>query len=283
MRADPAGSACHRGRDLADVEAVTPFGLVVAARDERCAMDFWAAVALPGLLMFSSCAGPPTGSAAGQARGLVDGAQQAPVRSPDQLRSARHPTPLREQVVLEAVPRRSRERILSGGHTARGGGALCQASAGQSGRDALRARGSAADLAEPALGAAALRQFAAAAHRGGCRGGGVRRAHSAVQPGRSSPRDAAGRDLFEPVWRYMFTHPVDAVGQPVPIDVGSQESQRCGWTAASGAGRARQPLGLPQTYPPRSFVERPQKLVDLIPAQARELQDARDPGDEDRG
>ena len=41
----------------------------------------------------------------------------------------------------------------------------------------------------------------------------ARRAHSSVQPGRSSPKDADGRFRFEPVWRYLFTHPVDEVGE----------------------------------------------------------------------
>lgn len=44
------------------------------------------------------------------------------------------------------------------------------------------------------------------------------RAHSSVTPGGASPKDANGNFLFEPVWRYLFTHPVEEVGQPVEID-----------------------------------------------------------------
>ncbi len=49
-------------------------------------------------------------------------------------------------------------------------------------------------------------------------GGDPRRAHSAVTPGRSSPKDAEGNLLYEPVWRYLFTHPVDAVGEATEED-----------------------------------------------------------------
>ena len=49
-------------------------------------------------------------------------------------------------------------------------------------------------------------------------GGDAGRAHSAVTPGRASPRDAEGHLLYEPVWEYLFTHPVDQVGSPVPRD-----------------------------------------------------------------
>jgi hypothetical protein len=44
------------------------------------------------------------------------------------------------------------------------------------------------------------------------------RAHGSVTPGKSSPKDAAGQFLFEDVWRYLFTHPVDATGTPVAAD-----------------------------------------------------------------
>ena len=49
-------------------------------------------------------------------------------------------------------------------------------------------------------------------------GGDARRAHGSVVPGNSAAKDANGRFLHEPVWRYLFTHPVDQVGEPVPID-----------------------------------------------------------------
>jgi hypothetical protein len=49
-------------------------------------------------------------------------------------------------------------------------------------------------------------------------GGDAGRAHSAVTPGRSSPTDGEGNLLYEPVWRYLFTHPVDAVGEATSTD-----------------------------------------------------------------
>ncbi|QEG38132.1 BPSS1187 family protein [Roseimaritima ulvae] len=44
-------------------------------------------------------------------------------------------------------------------------------------------------------------------------GGDARRAHSSVTPGGSSPKAADGSLLFDPVWRYLYTHDVDAVGE----------------------------------------------------------------------
>ena len=49
-------------------------------------------------------------------------------------------------------------------------------------------------------------------------GGDANRAHGAVMPGRSSPKAGDDTLLYEPVWRYLFTHPVDAVGKEVPRD-----------------------------------------------------------------
>jgi hypothetical protein len=49
-------------------------------------------------------------------------------------------------------------------------------------------------------------------------GGDEKKAHSAVQPGKSSPLGPDGQPLYEPVWRYLFTHPLDEVGAPVPRD-----------------------------------------------------------------
>ena len=49
-------------------------------------------------------------------------------------------------------------------------------------------------------------------------GGNANRAHSAVQPGKSSPTDAGGQPLYEPVWEYLFTHPVDKTGTPAARD-----------------------------------------------------------------
>jgi len=46
----------------------------------------------------------------------------------------------------------------------------------------------------------------------------ARRAHSSVVPGGAAAKDAAGKFLHEAVWRYLFTHPVEQVGRPVPHD-----------------------------------------------------------------
>ena len=46
----------------------------------------------------------------------------------------------------------------------------------------------------------------------------ARRAHSSVVPGGAAVKDAAGKFMHEDVWRYLFTHPVEEVGQPVPHD-----------------------------------------------------------------
>ncbi|MCG6156479.1 BPSS1187 family protein [Rubinisphaera margarita] len=45
-----------------------------------------------------------------------------------------------------------------------------------------------------------------------------RRAHSMVVPGRSAAKTASGDMLHEPVWRYLFTSPVDETGPAVPTD-----------------------------------------------------------------
>lgn len=47
------------------------------------------------------------------------------------------------------------------------------------------------------------------------------RAHGASCPGRSSPKDINGEFLYEEVWKYLFTHPVDDTGRPV------QPEERC--------------------------------------------------------
>lgn len=44
------------------------------------------------------------------------------------------------------------------------------------------------------------------------------RAHTTVVPGGSAVKDADGQFIHEEVWRYLFTHPVDAVGDPVAMD-----------------------------------------------------------------
>lgn len=44
------------------------------------------------------------------------------------------------------------------------------------------------------------------------------RAHSSVVPGRAAVKDEAGEFLHEGVWKYLFTHPVDVVGEAAPPD-----------------------------------------------------------------
>ena len=57
-------------------------------------------------------------------------------------------------------------------------------------------------------------------------GGNDKRAHSSVQPGRSAWKDAkTGEYMHEDVWRYLYTHPVDAVGKAVPMDQGCNKNQ----------------------------------------------------------
>ncbi|MFA6563294.1 MAG: hypothetical protein WCV00_15400 [Verrucomicrobiia bacterium] len=46
----------------------------------------------------------------------------------------------------------------------------------------------------------------------------TRRAHSSVVPGGAAVKDASGKFIHEPVWRYLFSHPVEQVGKPVPHD-----------------------------------------------------------------
>ena len=48
--------------------------------------------------------------------------------------------------------------------------------------------------------------------------GDAKRAHSSVTPGGAAVKDADGKFIHEDVWRYLFTHPVEEVGQPVPAD-----------------------------------------------------------------
>ena len=46
----------------------------------------------------------------------------------------------------------------------------------------------------------------------------AKRAHSSVVPGSAAVKNASGAYIHESVWRYLFTHPVDAAGQPVDPD-----------------------------------------------------------------
>jgi hypothetical protein len=58
--------------------------------------------------------------------------------------------------------------------------------------------------------------------------GDARRAHGSVVPGGSAVKDAGGRFIHEDVWRYLFTHPVEEVGKPVPHDPGCLTHLRSG-------------------------------------------------------
>lgn len=51
-------------------------------------------------------------------------------------------------------------------------------------------------------------------------------AHSAVSPGSRSKKNADGSLAHEDVWRYLFTHPVDSVGMPGPMDDNCDKNQR---------------------------------------------------------
>lgn len=45
-----------------------------------------------------------------------------------------------------------------------------------------------------------------------------KRAHSSVVPGGAAVKDASGAFIHEDVWRYLFTQPVEEIGQPVEPD-----------------------------------------------------------------
>lgn len=53
-------------------------------------------------------------------------------------------------------------------------------------------------------------------------GGDASRAHSSVTPGSRSPENAQGEKLFDPVWLYLYTHPVEKVGKASPEDAECQ-------------------------------------------------------------
>ncbi|MEO0446239.1 MAG: hypothetical protein AAF191_09210 [Verrucomicrobiota bacterium] len=48
--------------------------------------------------------------------------------------------------------------------------------------------------------------------------GDAKRAHGAVTPGKSSKRTAEGELAHLPVWEYLFTHPVEEIGEATPLD-----------------------------------------------------------------
>lgn len=53
-----------------------------------------------------------------------------------------------------------------------------------------------------------------------------KKAHSAVTPGSASPVNEDGEMTYEPVWEYLFTHPIDKVGEPTPMDDSCIKDQR---------------------------------------------------------
>lgn len=52
------------------------------------------------------------------------------------------------------------------------------------------------------------------------------RAHSASVPGNSAVKNEQGEFIHEAVWEYLFTHPVDQVGSPVPAEQDCQLNLR---------------------------------------------------------
>jgi len=52
-----------------------------------------------------------------------------------------------------------------------------------------------------------------------------KRAHSSVTPGGRSFKNKKGEYMHEAVWRYLFTHPVDQVGDAVPQDDSCDKAQ----------------------------------------------------------
>lgn len=49
--------------------------------------------------------------------------------------------------------------------------------------------------------------------------------HNAVAPSDSAFKNSKGQYIHDPVWRYMLTHPVDAVGAAVPLDPDCQKKK----------------------------------------------------------
>ena len=54
------------------------------------------------------------------------------------------------------------------------------------------------------------------------------RAHSSSVPGGAAVKDASGKYIHEAVWKYVFTHPVDQVGEPVAADPDCLKEHRKG-------------------------------------------------------
>ena len=44
------------------------------------------------------------------------------------------------------------------------------------------------------------------------------RAHTTVIPGGTACKDSEGRFIYENVWLYLFTHPIDQTGEPDPAN-----------------------------------------------------------------
>ncbi len=57
-------------------------------------------------------------------------------------------------------------------------------------------------------------------------GGNTGRAHSSVVPGGAAVKDSNGKFIHEEVWRYLFMHPVDEVGEKTPEDPGCRKDLR---------------------------------------------------------
>lgn len=54
----------------------------------------------------------------------------------------------------------------------------------------------------------------------------AKRAHSCVTPGGAAVKDPSGKFIHEKVWEYLFTSPVDQVGQPVAGDPDCRKNLR---------------------------------------------------------
>jgi len=54
----------------------------------------------------------------------------------------------------------------------------------------------------------------------------AKRAHSGVVPGKAASKDASGKYLHEPVWNYLFNHPVEKTGPAVPMDEDCMKDQK---------------------------------------------------------
>ncbi len=59
-------------------------------------------------------------------------------------------------------------------------------------------------------------------------GGDASKAHGAVTPGKNSPKAADGSLLYEPVWKYLYTHPIELTGEPGEIDPGCKKDHPLG-------------------------------------------------------